>query len=100
MANSNIFRGVNSIKFNQRFKEDKDCIEYLSQIKWADGFVCKRCQNDKFCKGKNTYNRRCSKCRYDESPTAGTMLEKLKFPILLAFHIAFKISTKKKECRY
>ena len=57
MANSNIFKGVNSIKFNQRFKEDKDCIEYLSQIKWADGFVCKQCQNDKFCKGKNTYNR-------------------------------------------
>lgn len=35
-------------------------------------------------------------CRYDESPTVGTMFEKIKFPILIAFHIAFKISTKKK----
>jgi hypothetical protein len=96
MAGSNIFRGVNSIKFSQRFKDDKDCLEYLSQIKWEDGFICKRCQNDKFCNGKNIYNRRCTKCGYDESPKVGTMLEKLKFPILLAFHIAFKISTKKK----
>jgi transposase-like protein len=36
------------------------------------------------------------KCKYDESPTANTMFEKLKFPILIAFHIIFKLSTKKK----
>jgi len=36
------------------------------------------------------------KCKYDESPTAGTMFDKCKFPLLLAFHIAFRISTKKK----
>ncbi len=41
MADSNIFRGVNSIKFNQRFKDDNDCLDYLSQIKWENGFVCK-----------------------------------------------------------
>jgi hypothetical protein len=27
MADSNIFRGVNSIKFNQRFKDDNDCLD-------------------------------------------------------------------------
>ncbi len=96
MADFNIFKGVNSIKFNQRFKDDNDCLDYLSRLKWEEGYICKRCQNDKFCTGKNQYNRRCTKCRYDESPTAGTLLEKLKFSILIAFHIAFKISTKKK----
>jgi len=96
MAERNIFRGVNSIKFNRRFKDDNDCLEYLAELKWLDGFICKRCNNDKFGNGKNIYNRRCTKCRYDESPTTGTMFEKLKFSILVAFHIAFKISTKKK----
>lgn len=94
MADFNIFKGVNSIKFNQRFKDDNDCLDYLSRLKWEEGYICKRCQNDKFCTGKNQYNRRCTKCRYDESPTAGTLLEKLKFSILIAFHITFKISTK------
>lgn len=36
------------------------------------------------------------KCKYDESPTSGTMFDKLKFSLLIAFYIAFKISTKKK----
>jgi hypothetical protein len=96
MADENIFTGLNSIKFNQRFREDKDCLIYLSNIKWVDGYKCKRCGNDKFSKGKKAQNRRCTKCNYDESPTVGTLFEKLKFSILIAFHIAFKISTKKK----
>ncbi len=96
MADRNIFRGVNSIKFHNRFKDDNDCLIYLSEIKWANGYKCKRCDNDKFGNGKNPQNRRCTKCRYDESPTTGTMFEKIKFSLLIAFHIAFKISTKKK----
>lgn len=96
MAKRNIFKGVNSIKFNQRFKTDSDCLDYLVDVKWADGFICKRCSNDKFCAGRKPHNRRCTKCRYDESPTANTMFNKLKFSILIAFHIVFKISTKKK----
>ena len=96
MADKNLFTGVNSIKFNQRFKDDNDCLIYLSNIKWEAGYKCKRCENDKFSAGKKPLNRRCTKCNYDESPTVGTLFEKLKFPILIAFHIVFKISTKKK----
>jgi hypothetical protein len=50
----------------------------------------------KYCKGKKPYSRRCIRCQHDESPTAGTMFDKVKFSLLVAFHIAFKISTKKK----
>jgi len=96
MANKYIFKGVNSIKFNKRFKNDNDCLIYLSNMKWGDGFRCKRCGNDKFSTGKKAQNRRCTKCNYDESPTVGTSFEKLKFSVLIAFHIVFKISTKKK----
>ena len=90
------FMGVNSITFNKRFKEDLDCYEYLSSIKWEKGYFCKKCNNDKYYKGKKPFSRRCLKCKYDESPTVNTMFEKLKFPILIAFHIIFKVSTKKK----
>jgi hypothetical protein len=90
------FTGVNSITFNKRFKGDNDCYEYLSLVKWEDGFTCRKCKNGTYYKGKKPFSRRCLKCKYDESPTVNTMFEKLKFPILIAFHIAFKISTKKK----
>jgi hypothetical protein len=52
MAEKYIFRGVNSIKFNQRFKDDNDCLIYLSNLKWEDGYECKRFGNDKFSAGK------------------------------------------------
>ena len=90
------FSGVNSIKFNQYFKTDDDCFKYIAEIKWEQGYTCKRCANEKFIKGSKSYYRRCLKCKYDESPTAGTMFDKVKFPLLLAFHIVYKIVTKKK----
>lgn len=96
MAERVKFVGVNSITFNRTFKTDEDCLFYLSSIKWLEGYRCKRCENDKYCIGKKPNNRRCTKCRYEESPTAGTMFDKVKFSLLKAFHIAFKISTKKK----
>jgi len=91
------FKGVNSIKFHNAFSTDEDCYRYLADIKWSDtGFLCKKCGHTKYFKGIKPFSQRCMKCKYDESPTAGTMFDKCKFPLLLAFHIAFKISTKKK----
>lgn len=91
------FRGVNSINFHKRFKNDKDCYEYLAYVKWPDkNFNCKRCGYNKYCSGRKPFSRRCVKCRYDESPTAGTMFDKCKFSLHIGFHIAFKISTRKK----
>lgn len=90
--------GVNSIEFNRYFKTDEDCYRYLSEIKWSQerSYSCKKCSHKTYGKGKKPYSRRCAKCNYDESPTAGTMFDKLKFSLLIAFHICFKISTKKK----
>lgn len=88
------FEGVNSIKFHKQFKDDESCLEYLSNIKWNTGYNCKRCGNKKFCKGKSEFSRRCTKCKHDESVTAGTMFDKIKFSLLTSFHIIFKICTK------
>jgi len=91
------FKGVNSIKFNKEFSTDDDCYRYLAEIEWNETeFHCKKCGHTKYCKGVKPFSRRCMKCKYDESPTAWTQFDKCKFPLLPAFHIAFKISTKKK----
>lgn len=87
---------MNSIKFNQYFKTDEDCLKYIADLKWEEGYTCKRCGSRNYIKGSKPYNRRCLKCKYNESPTAGTMFDKVKFSLLVAFHIIFKIVTKKK----
>ncbi len=96
METRNQFKGVNSIKFYQRFVSDDECCKYLADIKWEKGYICKRCGHTHYCKGVKPYSRRCTKRKHDESSTAGTMFDKLKFPLFIAFHIAFKINTKKK----
>lgn len=88
------FEGLNSIKFHRQFTDDDSCLKYLSLIKWGTGYSCKKCSNKNFCTGKSKYSRRCTKCKYDESVTAGTMFDKIKFSLLTCFHIIFKICTK------
>ena len=69
----------------------------MASIKWADYiYKCKRCGHLKYYYGKKPFSRRYLKCKHDESPTAGTMFDKCKFSLLIAFHIVFKISSKKK----
>jgi hypothetical protein len=90
------FMGVNSILFYKRFPDEESCYQYLAAIKWEEGYICKKCSHTNFCAGRKPYSRRCTRCKYDESPTAGTMFDKCKFSLHLAFHIVFKLSTKKK----
>jgi len=46
------YAGVNLIAFYKKNQSDEDCLKYLSEIKWENGFVCKKCWNTTFCKGK------------------------------------------------
>ena len=90
------FEGLNSIKFTLRFHQCEACYKYLSDIKWENGYQCKKCNHTGYCSGVKPHSRRCVKCGYDESPTSGTMFDKCKIPIYIAFHIVFRLSTKKK----
>lgn len=91
------FDSLNSIEFFQRFPDEATCYEYLSIAKWhSSGFICRKCGHNKYCIGKRPFSRRCLRCKYDESPTAGTAFDKLKFSIHIAFHILFKLSSRKK----
>tara|TARA_B100000809_G_C14933009_1_gene457575 strand:+ start:238 stop:522 length:285 start_codon:yes stop_codon:yes gene_type:complete len=58
--------------------------------------MCLKCKIVKFSKGKKVYNRRCSRCGYDESPTANTLFHKVKFGITDAFEMCYDIVTSKK----
>ena len=40
-----IVTGQNMIEFIERIKINKDCIEYLSEIKWISGYNCRKCSH-------------------------------------------------------
>jgi len=70
------FMGVNVIRFYSQFSDEHACYRYLAAIKWASGFICKKCVHTNFCAGRKPESRRCTRCKHDESPTAGTMFNK------------------------
>jgi len=90
------YESLTLFEFQERFPDDESCMEYLSQLKWGKGYVCSRCGNTKFCKGKKKYERQCTRCRYIETPTSGTLYHKIKFSIQKAFYIVYYVSTTKK----
>lgn len=82
-------------EFIQKFENNSSCSKFLSEQKWAKGYACRKCCFNNYIKGNTPFSRRCKQCKYDESPTAHTVFHHLKFPLLKAFHICFRLSTKK-----
>ena len=91
-----IFKGQNLIEFAERFKTDQDCREYLSNIKWSEGYVCRKCKHTK-SQIRKDYARTCNKCSDTESTMANTLFHKVKFGLRKAFFICFEMSTSTKS---
>jgi len=91
-----MFEGIKKRDFYDRFTDRHSCLEYLSEIKWSEGYSCRRCGHDQYMSGKQPYSRRCKACKYDESATAHTLFHKLKFCLLKAFECLFWMSSEKK----
>jgi hypothetical protein len=92
-----MFIGTDLLKFIEAFPDEEACLKYLADIKWSGSeFCCKKCGNTNYCKGKRKHSRRCTRCKYDESPTSGTMFEKIGFELVRAFHILYAMSVRKK----
>jgi len=87
-----MFEGVNIIKFTEQFKDDHACLSYLADMKWSDGYKCRKCGHDKYTVRKKNLARDCNRCHHIESPTAHTLFHKLRFGLRKAFMIIFEMS--------
>jgi hypothetical protein len=79
-------------EFLQIFPDELSCQRYIDDIKWKEGYACKKCGNTKFSSGPKMFARRCTKCGYSESITAFTFLHKCKFSLVKAFYIMMKVN--------
>ena len=78
-------------QLEELFQSDEKCLELLADLKWHDGFVCRKCGNTHHCPGKTPHSRRCTRCKTEESATVGTIFHNCKFPISKAFYIAYNV---------
>jgi hypothetical protein len=91
-----IFKGQNLLEFSDRFKTDENCKEYLSTLKWEDGYKCVKC-NHSASQIRKDFSRICNVCSHIESATANTLFHKVKFGVRKAFFICFEMATSTKS---
>jgi len=76
-------------EFKTLYPDTLACYRFLENLKWENGFQCRKCSNEKYFAGAHKFSRRCSKCGYNESITAFTIFHGIKFPVEKAFYIAY-----------
>ena len=76
-------------EFSQLYPDKDACLRYLADLKWQHGYRCRKCGHEKSCEAREPFARRCTRCRYVESATTGTLLQKCKFPIVKALYAVF-----------
>lgn len=91
-----MYTGQNILDFSKAFPDDDACLAYLADLKWRDGFVCKKCGHTSGCK-KAGHKYHCYKCNHVETAKAGTLFHRVRFGIRKAFLIIFEMTTSTKS---
>jgi len=82
-------------EFSAMYPNDDSCLKFLADVKWHDRYACRKCGHLYYSAGRSPYSRRCSKCGYEESVTAYTVLQNTRLPINKAFYMIFLIYSSK-----
>ena len=77
-----------------RFAREEACREYLSRLRWPDGFRCPRCGSQKSSPVR-TILLRCGACRHQTSVIAGTIFQDTRTPLHVWFQAMWWITTQK-----
>ena len=84
-------------EFSKIYPDKESCFKFLAELKWSQGYACRKCGHDHYFNGHLIYSRRCAKCGYEESVTANTILQNTRIDINKAFYMIFLVySTKGK----
>jgi len=82
-------------EFNQRYRNEDDCLQAIAKMRWPNGFICPSCQHDD---GYRLSRRRvieCALCKHQTSITAGTIFHKTRVPLLKWFWLIFFVAQDK-----
>lgn len=76
------------------FPDEGACLEYLSLLRWPDGYTCMRCKSQAYWKkARGLYS--CRDCGYECSVTAGTLFQDTRKPLRLWFQAIWYVVNQK-----
>ncbi len=91
------FTGESILEFTDRFRTDLDCLEYLAELNWKEGFECVKCNHGKFTIRKKNFARDCNACHHIESAIVDIIFHRVRFGLRKAFTIVFEMSATTKS---
>ena len=83
------------LNWQQQFRTNKDCLQYLKEMKWPNGFMCPQCGHD------NRIDLHCreltefSHCHKKTSVMSGTLFHGSHLPLLKWFWALYFICSDK-----
>ena len=82
------------LEMERRFATEDACREYLTKLRWGQGFLCPACE------GKVGWEDRrhrwtCQSCRRQTTVTAGTIFEGTHLPLQLWFRAVWLVTSQK-----
>jgi transposase-like protein len=76
---------TNQIEFEELFRTEQDCIDYLIRVRWPQGFECPVCGSIRSWK-KSIGRFECIDCHKETTVTNGTIFHKSTKPLLIWFN--------------
>jgi len=82
------------MEFENTFRTEQDCIDYLISIRWPNGFICSVCASIRYWR-KTKGRFECIDCHKETSVTSGTIFHKSTKPLSVWFHAIWWIVAQK-----
>ena len=82
-------------EFFRMFPNDEECLNYLINLRWPNGFVCPSCNHASTPWRESRNKLECTRCRQKVTVTAGTLFNKTRTPLTTWLEAAWHVTTAK-----
>jgi transposase-like protein len=82
------------MELEKRFSTEEACLQYLSILRWPNGFICPRCGSSKSWPVRGN-SFQCQDCNYQSSIKSGTIFEGSRSPLTLWFRAVWWVTSQK-----
>ena len=82
------------VDFEARFANEEACRDYLSRLRWPNGFRCPRCGHERAWPVRKVWLQ-CARCGRQSSVTAGTIFQDTRKPLRLWFRAIWHVTSQK-----
>jgi len=85
----------NALEFDRLYHDEDNCIQALVNARWPDGYVCPRCGCTRYWECDKRLLFQCADCRYQVSPTAGTIFHGSNLALTKLFRLVYQLVAEK-----